>query len=146
MQLVSLLALTTLTLSPLQAETQEREIRKVLLNQVEAWNRGDLDGFLSAYWQDDAVTFYSGGDVSKGFKSLRDRYFKRYKSDGKEMGRLSFSDLEVTPVDEKFAVSRGRFNLVLKEEKPTGLFTLWLRKFPEGWKIIHDHTSAAEKK
>lgn len=146
MQILALLAFSTLVLPFCQANPSAGEIRQVLQDQVAAWNRGDLDGFLAAYWQDDAVTFYSGGDVSKGFKSLRERYFKRYKAEGKEMGQLSFTDLEITPVQEKFAVARGRFNLVMKADKPTGLFTLWLRKFPDGWKIIHDHTSAAEKK
>ena len=62
------------------------------------------------------------------------------------MGQLAFENLEIEPVGPDFATARGRFRLKMKEDQPTGLFTLWLRKFPDGWKIVHDHSSAAEKK
>lgn len=143
-----LLALTLSLLTPAQAraENTPHPVRALLDAQVKAWNTGDLDGFLAAYWNDDRVTFFSGGDVSKGFKPLRDRYFQRYKAQGKEMGQLAFEDLEIETIAPDFAVARGRFRLQLKASKPTGLFTLWVKKTPEGWRITHDHTSAAETK
>jgi len=146
MNMPMLVALMGASLFPAQDLKPASEIRTLLDAQVKAWNQGDLDGFVSAYWNDDRVTFFSGGDVSKGFKPLRDRYFKRYKADGKEMGQLAFENLEIEPVGPDFATARGRFRLKMKEDQPTGLFTLWLRKFPDGWKIVHDHSSAAEKK
>src|SRR3954466_12548762 len=89
-----------------------RDVRAVLDAQVKAWNKGDLDGFLDAYWDDDRLTFYSGGDVNKGLKAVRERYHKRYKAEGKEMGTLSFSDLDIQVVAADFAVVRGRYRLV----------------------------------
>jgi beta-aspartyl-peptidase (threonine type) len=146
MNMPMLVALMGASLFPAQDLKPVSEIRTLLDAQVKAWNQGDLDGFVSAYWNDDRVTFFSGGDVSKGFKPLRDRYFKRYKAEGKEMGQLAFENLEIEPVGPDFATARGRFRLKMKEDQPPGLFTLWLRKFPDGWKIVHDHSSAAEKK
>ena len=146
MNMPMLVALMGASLFPAQDLKPASEIRTLLDAQVKAWNQGDLDGFVSAYWNDDRVTFFSGGDVSKGFKPLRDRYFKRYKAEGKEMGQLAFENLEIEPVGPDFATARGRFRLKMKEDQPTGLVTLWLRKFPDGWKIVHDHSSAAEKK
>jgi len=145
--MLSQLAITLALVLPLQVPPMPvAEIRTLLNAQVKAWNAGDLEGFVSAYWDDDRVTFFSGGDVSQGYKALRDRYFKRYKADGKEMGQLTFEHLEIVPVASDYAVARGRFRLVMKADKPTGLFTLWLRKMPDGWKIVHDHSSASEKK
>ena len=72
---------------------------------------------------------------------MSDRYQKRYQADGKEMGRLTFSDLEVQVLGPDAAMVRGRWKLALKAENPEGLFTLIVKKLPEGWRIVHDHTS-----
>src|SRR4051812_34621413 len=78
-----------------RGRADEAAIRALLEEQDAAWNAGDLDGFMKAYWDDDELTFYSGGDVRKGHKALRERYRQRYQADGKEMGKLTFSDLDV---------------------------------------------------
>jgi ketosteroid isomerase-like protein len=59
------------------------------------------------------------------------------------MGRLAFSGLEVVVLGPDAALARGRWQLLMSDGKrPGGLFTLILRKLPEGWRIIHDHTSS----
>jgi beta-aspartyl-peptidase (threonine type) len=74
-----------------------------------------------------------------------ERYQKKYKSDGKEMGALSFSELDIRVLGTEDAIVRGRWQLKFKDGKaPGGLYTLWLRKLPEGWRIVHDHTSKAD--
>jgi beta-aspartyl-peptidase (threonine type) len=126
-----------------QAGTAQR-VRAVLDEQVDAWNAGDLDRFLQTYWDSDDLTFYSGGTINRGHAAVAARYRKNYQADGKEMGRLRFSDLEVTPVGPGYAFARARWKLVLSGETVEGLFTLLLRQFPDGWKIVHDHTSRAD--
>jgi beta-aspartyl-peptidase (threonine type) len=134
------------------AAGDEKEIRAVLDAQVVAWNKGDLDGFMAGYWNDDKLTFISGGDITSGWKKTKERYEKRYKADGKEMGKLTFSDIHVEAFSPNAAMLRGKFELAFEKEKDDakktarGRFTLILRKFPDGWKIVHDHTSAEEKK
>ncbi|WP_435018329.1 YybH family protein [Tundrisphaera sp. TA3] len=119
-------------------------IRKVLDSQVEAWNRGDLDGFLDGYWHDPGVVFQSGGDRNDGFEAMKARYVRRYKADGKAMGRVAFTGVEVLPLAADSAFVRGSWKLDLPDGgKPGGLFTLVFRRFPDGWKIVHDHTSMA---
>ncbi len=130
----------------------EKDIRAVLDAQVAAWNKGDLDGFMSGYWSDEKLTFISGGTITSGWKNTKERYEKRYKADGKEMGQLAFSELHVETFGPSAAMLRGKFELTLEKEKdekkkhPRGRFTLILKKFPDGWKIVHDHTSAEEVK
>ncbi len=119
-------------------------VRAVLTEQVRAWNKGDLDGFLAGYWESDELTFYSGGTVTKGHKAVAERYRKNYRAEGKEMGKLTFSDLEVETLGPGAAVARARWKLVTSKETFEGLFTLVLRKLPGGWKIVHDHTSKAD--
>ena len=121
----------------------EKDIRQVLDEQVKAWNKGDLVGFMKGYWKSPELTFSSGKDHTKGWQQTLERYRKRYQGEGREMGKLSFSDLVVTPLGPDSAFVRGRWQLVRSKDKPGGLFTLIFRRFPEGWRIVHDHTSSA---
>jgi len=131
----------------------EDEVRAVLKAQQEAWNRGDIDGFMNGYWRSDLTRFVSGDEVSRGWQTVRHRYKAKY-SDREKMGTLAFSDLEVTMLSADAAVVLGRWHLKRANEPPSrrsgvpvephGRFTLVLRKFTEGWRIVHDHTSAAQ--
>ena len=116
-------------------------VRKVLDDQVIAWNKGDLVGFMAGYWESDDLRFYSGKEVTSGWKATLERYRKRYTAEGKKMGKLSFSDLEIEILGPDAALVRGRFLVELPDEKASGLFTLIMRKLPVGWRIVHDHTS-----
>lgn len=123
-----------------EKETISKEIEKVMTEQVEAWNRGDIDAFMSGYWQSEEMTFVSDNSISKGWKAALDRYKRGYDTREK-MGSLEFSDAVITILDKNNAYVLGRFTLERKDDRPTGLFTLVFRKTKEGWKIIHDHTS-----
>lgn len=144
---VGVLLVTTVPGAERQKGTAEpptvREIRRVLDRQVDAWNRRDLEGFMQGYWHSSDLTFYSGGTVVSGWESTLDRYRKRYQSEGNEMGKLDFSDLKIELLGPSAAFVRGRFHLKMTSGEPGGLFTLTFRKFADGWKIIHDHTSTS---
>jgi beta-aspartyl-peptidase (threonine type) len=119
-----------------------REIRAVLDGQVEDWNKHNLDGFANGYWRSPNLVFQSGTTRTDGWDGMRDRYRKGYESEGKEMGHLEFGNVEITMLGADSAFVRGQWKLTMSNgSKPGGLFTLILRKFPEGWKIVHDHTS-----
>ena len=116
-------------------------MRKVLDDQVIAWNKGDLRGFMDGYWQSTELSFYSGKNKTKGWQATLERYRKKYQGEGKEMGKLTFSELDVQLLGSNHALVRGRWQLTLAKENPSGLFTLIFRKVPAGWRIVHDHTS-----
>lgn len=116
--------------------------RAVLEEQVAAWNAKDLDRFMAAYH--DEVVFFSGGTVTKGKKAVAARYKKNYQSDGKEMGRLTFEDLEVEKLGDGVVLARARWKVEMSKETVGGLFTLVMKKGAGGWQITHDHTSRDE--
>ena len=119
------------------------EVLAVLHAQVEAWNRGDVDQFMAlGYWPSPELTFYSQGSVTHGFDAVLARYKKRYQSEGAEMGHLEFTAIEVEPLGEGAAFARGRWDLKFAS-KPAlgGLFTLLFKHLPQGWRVVHDHTS-----
>jgi ketosteroid isomerase-like protein len=141
---ILILLCTVVEAKPIRAKGSRAvpEIRAMLDKQVEAWNRRDLEGFMAAYWNSADLSFYSGGVKTYGWKQTIDRYRNRYQSDGKEMGQLDFSNLQIELLSPSAAYVRGRWHLKMKDAEPAGLFTLIIRKLPGGWKIIHDHTSS----
>lgn len=128
--------------SPSNSDIKLKEaINKVLMDQVADWNKGSLEGFMAGYWESPDLSFYSGKNTTKGWQQTLDRYRLRYQSEGKEMGNLTFKDLEIELLGKENAFVRGKWQLDLKSETVGGLFTLVLKKFPSGWRVIHDHTS-----
>lgn len=119
----------------------ETAIREVLDAQVVAWNKGDLPGFMKGYWNSNDLSFYSGKDKKQGWEMTLERYKKRYQGEGKEMGKLTFSELEIQTIGADHAVVKGRWKVEMKKENLDGLFTLIMRKTDDGWRIVHDHTS-----
>jgi uncharacterized protein (TIGR02246 family) len=118
------------------------EIQSVLSAQQDAWNRGDIDAFMNGYAQSASTVFVSEDEVRRGWETVRDRYRIRY-SDRAKMGTLSFSDIEVTMLSPDAAVVLGLWRLKRANDEPHGRFTLIFKRLPEGWRIVHDHTSAA---
>ncbi len=128
----------------------EREIRAVLEQQEAAWNDYDIDRFMRGYWKNDSTIFASGGEASRGWKTMLSRYKKSYDTADK-MGRLKFTVQQIDFMGEHWAKVLGEWKLLPKDAKPSangqpmssGLFTLIFHRVPEGWKIVHDHTSEA---
>ncbi len=126
----------------LRADAEEG-IKHLLVLQVEAWNRGDLEGFMLGYWHSPELTFFSGANVAKGWQAALQRYQRTYQAAGKEMGTLEFQDLNIDLLSPQAAVVTGKWQLTMSDgKKPHGLFTLILKKLQPGWRIVHDHTSS----
>src|SRR6185369_12900413 len=117
-------------------------IRAVLDAQRDAWNRGDIEGYMDGYDKSDNTVFVSGDNVTRGWKTVLERYKKTYDSREK-MGQLEFSYLEIALLSEESAVVLGRWLLKRSGDEPHGRFTLIFKKTKSGWRIIHDHTSSA---
>ncbi|MEZ5347228.1 MAG: DUF4440 domain-containing protein [Pyrinomonadaceae bacterium] len=122
----------------------EDSIRKVMGDQMDAWNRGDLEAFMEGYWNSPELRFVSGDNVTKGWQPTLDNYKKGYGSKEK-MGILKFTLHDISVVSKDAAVVLGSWALDRevdgKKDNPHGKFTLIFRKFKDGWKIVHDHTS-----
>ncbi len=134
--------LCVLVVLPLLAATPEQEIRKVLDDQVTAWNRGDIPAFMDGYDKSESTTFVST-TVTKGHAQVLAGYLKRYPTPEK-MGTLRFTDLEIQVLGSGYASVLGRFHLERSNDaggEAAGIFTLLFHKTANGWKVILDHTS-----
>jgi ketosteroid isomerase-like protein len=134
----------TVFAAPEETANSLTQIRSVLRTQQDAWNRGDIDGFMNGYARSASTVFISGDTIRRGWQTVRDRYREKYSSRAK-MGTLTFSDLEITLLSSDSAVASGRWRLKRTNDQPHGRFTLIFKRLPEGWRIVHDHTSAAAR-
>jgi ketosteroid isomerase-like protein len=134
-----------LGLAPAQTSGErvaDREAIDVVLRaQQSAWNRADVDAFLEGYWHSPELTFSGSSGVARGWDAVLARYKKNYP-DRAAMGQLDFSDLEFRFLGPHAALVLGKWHLQREKDELGGVFTLVWQRFPEGWKIIHDHTSA----
>lgn len=121
--------------------SDRRAIEGVLTDQVTAWNRGDLEGYLRAYEPSEALVFTAGGAIRRGFASARAQYLERYGAQRETMGTLELQVLDVRGLSRRSAVVLGRWRLTDTENAGAGVFTLALQRDARGWHIVHDHTS-----
>jgi uncharacterized protein (TIGR02246 family) len=131
-----------------QSTTPEsREIRAVLDKQVADWNRGDMEAFVTGYKNSPDILFI-GSSISRGYSQMVETYRKNYGTKEK-MGTLSFSQVEVQPLDERFATVTGHFHLERTAAgggNADGHYLLVFEKTPDGWKVVRDDTTVPPKK
>jgi beta-aspartyl-peptidase (threonine type) len=130
--------MTTLATS-FQNDSVQKELLRILDLQKAAWNEQNIEGFMAYYWSSDEFTYQSGANRLHGWKTLLERYKKSYS--GENWGKLDFTDLEVNVLGADSAYVLGRWKLDFKGAAKEGVFTIIFKRFPEGWRIIHDHSS-----
>ncbi|HEV1994296.1 MAG TPA: nuclear transport factor 2 family protein [Candidatus Acidoferrum sp.] len=124
-----------------ERKADRQAISTVLDAQQAAWNGGDVDAFLVGYLRSPELTFSGSSGVARGWDGVLVRYKKNYP-DRAAMGQLDFSELEFRFLGPDAALVLGRWHLKREKDEVGGVFTLVWQRFPDGWKIIHDHTSA----
>ena len=115
---------------------------KVLFEQQDNWNKGDIDAFMKGYLKSDELVFSGASGPIYGWEATRDRY-KRTYSDREKMGELKFDVLHLLALSPTIIQLQGKFYLTRTIGDTKGFFTLnWIR-VKEMWYIISDHTSAS---
>lgn len=103
------------------------------------WNRGDLEGFIAPYA--DATTFMTPAGLI-GRDAMRARYVSRYFTGATPDQQLRFDQLEARALGADHALMTGRYTLSGGgKAELTGRFTLVWMRTPDGWRILHDHSS-----
>jgi beta-aspartyl-peptidase (threonine type) len=130
--------------APEERESDRAAITKILEAQQSNWNQGNVDAFLEGYWHSPDLTFSGSGGIARGWDGVLARYKKNYP-DRATMGQLDFSGLEFHFLGKDAALVLGYWHLAQAQGDIGGVFSLVWQRFPEGWHIIHDHTSRVEK-
>ena len=117
-------------------------VTAVLKSQTEAWNRGDLDAFMQGYLNSPKTSYVSGGKKVTSYDALRENYQKKYGNNPESMGKLTMSDLDITPLGRDHALCVGHWHLECANQPALGgIYSLVFSKEHGKWKVIHDHTS-----
>jgi uncharacterized protein (TIGR02246 family) len=125
--------------------SDDRAIRGVLASQQEAWNRGDLDGYMAGYDHSPELVFTSGSKIRRGWQETYDKYKAKYGTDTSTMGKLAFEILGVQALGADGAIVLGHWALTGTPNAGAGVFSVALRRTDGGWRIVHDHTSIETK-
>jgi ketosteroid isomerase-like protein len=115
-------------------------IMAVLTTQQNDWNKGDIPGFMAGYWNSTELTFAGTRGFTRGWQPVMERYRKSY-ADKAAMGTLDFQELDIRSLGQDAALVLGKWHLQREAGDVGGIFTLVLQRLPEGWRIVHDHTT-----
>jgi len=118
----------------------EGEIRNLLVQQTETWNRGDINGFMQTYWQNDSLMFIGKDGVTWGWKNTLERYKKGYP-DKETMGQLSFEVIQMKKLPAEYFFVVGKWMLKRNAGDLSGYYNLLMKRIKGQWKIIADHSS-----
>ena len=138
--LVLFLLLGSFSIISLAQSNDTSNIKKVLDDQVLAWNRGSVDDFMKGYWNHDSLTFVGKNGISYGYKNALNNYKKNY-NDQSHMGKLFFTLLEMKRLSKDYYFIIGKWFLKRSLGDIGGIYTLLFRKINGKWVIVSDHTS-----
>ncbi|PSL35591.1 YybH family protein [Chitinophaga ginsengisoli] len=140
MRLLLFLILLAAPFTAARAQQPQSAIRTLLQQQTSSWNRGDLDAFMTTYWQSDSLIFIGKRGPTYGWKATLDNYKKSYP-DTTAMGKLTFNILEMKPLASDVYFVVGKWHLQRTVGDLEGHFTLIIKRIKGSWKIIADHSS-----
>jgi ketosteroid isomerase-like protein len=138
--LTALLLLTLTTTAFTQPSKDEASIRGLMANQVDAWNKGNIDAFMKGYWDNDSLVFIGKSGPSYGYRQALANYKKNY-SGPDPMGKLFFDLLRVKRLSPEYYFVIGKWFLKRKAGDIGGIYTLLFHKINGQWRIVVDHTS-----
>ncbi len=138
-QLFLLLFLTAGLAASAQSK-DELAIREILERQTQAWNRGDINGFMEGYWKSDSLMFIGKSGVTYGWDNTLANYKKGYP-DTTAMGQLHFDIISVKRLSVLYFEIVGKWHLQRSVGDLSGHFTLLFKKVRNKWVIVSDHSS-----
>ena len=126
--------------APQMSRTPKEIILATLKAQSAAWNEGNMDAFMEAYWQSDELKFVSDNVVTQGYSSVQKKYREKYGNNG-DLGFLQLDKTDFVQVTDDVAVVTGRFNLAKDGDDSAGTFSLVMKRIDGMWRIAHDHST-----
>lgn len=140
MKLILLAVCCLICVSSFAQKNDEQSILSTIEKQKNAWNTGDLVGFMEPYWQSDSLMFIGKSGVTYGWQNTLNNYKKGYP-DTSSMGKLDFDILYVKRLSVLYFSVVGKWHLTRTVGNVGGHFTLLFKKVKNKWVIVQDHSS-----
>jgi hypothetical protein len=138
--LLAMIVVSCNTVKQIPNDRAESDIKAVMKMQERAWSDGDVYQFMEGYWRSENLSFVGKSGINKGWQTTLNNYIKGYPSKD-AMGTLTFDVLEMNRISADAYHMIGRYTLIRKADRPTGLFTLIWKYIDGKWLIVSDHTS-----
>jgi uncharacterized protein (TIGR02246 family) len=132
-----------------QAQTagdQRQEVVAFVNAYIEAANRSDMSSVADAYAKRPDVIRVKNGVVTQGWEAIRNQVARVRRSATAD--RVSAGVVEVMSLDATVALAVVPYVVTVNTQQGAqqirGTMSLLVQKTPDGWHIIHDHTSSGE--
>jgi ketosteroid isomerase-like protein len=124
------------------ATRQQLDVVKIILAQESAWNKGDLDAYLSHY-KDAPDTQAVLANLVRGIDNIRGAYKQNFPNKD-SMGAIEDTDIEVKALGDNYALATGKYHLNRPKKSGgpiEGTFMEIFEKTQAGWQIIFSQSS-----
>ncbi len=128
--------------SPIMAQTDKDKVLDAMKQQVDCWNKGDIECFMEHYIKSDSLLFMGKTGITYGWQNTLNGYHSRYPDDA-AMGKLQFAIIDLKTLGPTHFFMTGKFYLYREIGDLEGYFSLVWEKVGQQWLIISDHTSAS---
>ncbi len=118
----------------------EKSIKAMLSAQVEEWNKGNIEGYMHGYWQNDSLLFIGAKGPRYGYGVTLKRYKEAYP-DTEHMGKLTSTITRLQRLSNRYYFVVGKWELKRSVGDLSGSYTLLLKKIKKSWVVIADHSS-----
>ena len=117
------------------------EVVRVMASQMDAWNQGNLEGFMQGYWPSDSLLFVGKSGITRGHAATLERYRLGYPTKS-DMGTLTFRNEKWVQVSRNSGWLVGGWHLDKEgQANAEGMYTLLWRRIHGEWVIVADHSS-----
>lgn len=140
MKQIILFLLLLLSTAAYAGNKAEADIRTMLAAQVTEWNKGNIEGYMKGYWENDSLLFIGKNGPTYGYVPTIERYKKSYP-DASHMGTLTSTIISMEKLSPDYYFVVGKWHLKREMGDASGSYTLLIRKWKDEWVIVADHSS-----
>ena len=117
-------------------------INDLLTKGRDAWNAGDVDGYMSAYWNSAELLVVIDNQQYRGWKALN-AAFKGGYPDLKRLGQITYTRIQVRITSSDLALVKTAWTgrSPNSSSQIVGSTTMNIQKFEEGWKVVSAYSS-----
>ncbi len=138
--MIAILATTWTFTAISQTADISHQLRGIVETQRKAWNDGDIEKFMEAYWKNDSLVYIGKNGVTYGYQNTLRKYKTNYPTRDK-MGVLQFTIIQLRPLSPGYYYMIGKWHLDRKDGNAEGNFTLLFKEIDGKWVIVADHSS-----
>lgn len=123
-------------------DTIAQAVRAAFEAWGDAWNSGDIDGYLAGYWDSPATRWVRAGNIVRGKQAITQAYKAGFPTP-ESLGQIEMLHFEMDVIGDQDALVFGIIAHTRGESTQKASFAAHVRDFDGDWLIVSDHVSPA---